>query len=101
MQSVELHGLVTWNQIMCHPKVCRCNGIGESLLSGFSARKIQAQAGSQWQYHPWGYVDLAKPHQRQGKLGQGSPYLQKCYSRKLVRNSRCSSRSLNMFVEEK
>lgn len=47
MQSVELNGLVTWNQTTCHPKVCHCNGTGESLLSGFSAHKIEARAGSQ------------------------------------------------------
>lgn len=47
MQSVELNGLVTWNQIMCHLKVCHCNDIGGSLLSDFSAHKIRARVGSQ------------------------------------------------------
>lgn len=47
MGSVGMKGLVTWNQTMCRPKACRCNGTGGSLLSGFSARKIQARAGSQ------------------------------------------------------
>lgn len=28
MESVELNGLVTWNQIMFHPKACHCNGTG-------------------------------------------------------------------------